>query len=151
MPKTFLPPTSGEVRYAESVEALPFFPQPIPVERDAQRMLYLYASDYTMNSMLYHAYQLDRLTIRVEEQSLPQLYRGFVRTTCPEIDQVGGDFLQSICVGKLIPAIAKHYPNTTTKFVMLPHELPEMHFLPGHSQMALKGWHLSESPFFWHF
>ena len=127
------------MRYEGSSEALPFFPQPIPIERDSNRMLYLYASDYTLNSMLYHAYQLDRLTIRVEEQSLPPMYRGFVRTTCPEIDQVGGDFLQSICVGKLLPAIAKHFPNTTTKFVMLPHELPEMHFLPGLSTMELHG------------
>jgi hypothetical protein len=72
------------------------------VERDSKRMLYLYASDYTLNSMLYHAYQLDRLTIRVDRETLPPLYRGFVQTTCPEIDQVGGDFLKSICVGKVL-------------------------------------------------
>ncbi|KAI3411945.1 hypothetical protein GPALN_002001 [Globodera pallida] len=128
----------GELRYAESPVPIPFFPQPIPTEKDSDRMLYLYASDYTMNSMLYHAYQMERLTIRVNEASLPQMYKGFVRTTCPDIEQVNGDFLQSICVGKLIPAIAKHFPNTTTKFVLLPHDLPEMRFLNGRSTMNLK-------------
>uniref|UniRef100_A0A915N6F3 Lipid-binding serum glycoprotein C-terminal domain-containing protein n=1 Tax=Meloidogyne javanica TaxID=6303 RepID=A0A915N6F3_MELJA len=104
----------GELRYPESYHSAPFFPQPIPIENDSQRMFYLYASDYTLNSMLYQAFQLDRLTIRVEEQSLPALYRTFVRTTCPDIDQAGGDFLKTICVGKLVPALGKQFPNTTT-------------------------------------
>ncbi|KAL3077551.1 hypothetical protein niasHS_012257 [Heterodera schachtii] len=127
----------GELRYADSPSPIPFYPRPIPTDKDSDRMLYLYASDYTLNSMLYHAYQMERLTIRVNEASLPQMYRGFVRTTCPDIEQVNGDFLQSICVGKLIPAMAKHFPNSTTKFVMLPHELPEMHFHNGRSTMDL--------------
>ncbi|KAL7076942.1 hypothetical protein ACQ4LE_004131 [Meloidogyne hapla] len=100
-------------------------------------MLYLYASDYTLNSMLYQAFQLDRLTIRIEEQSLPPLYRSFVRTTCPDIDQTG-DFIKSLCVGKLVPALGKHFPNTTTKFVMVPHQLPEMLFKQGLGTMELK-------------
>uniref|UniRef100_A0A914KHL3 Lipid-binding serum glycoprotein C-terminal domain-containing protein n=1 Tax=Meloidogyne incognita TaxID=6306 RepID=A0A914KHL3_MELIC len=128
----------GELRYPESYHSAPFFPQPIPIENDSQRMFYLYASDYTLNSMLYQAFQLDRLTIRVEEQSLPALYRTFVRTTCPDIDQAGGDFLKTICVGKLVPALGKQFPNTTTKFVMVPHQLPEMQFKKGLGTMDLK-------------
>jgi len=41
------------LRYPESYHSAPFFPQPIPIENDSQRMFYLYASDYTLNSMLY--------------------------------------------------------------------------------------------------
>jgi hypothetical protein len=101
-------------------------------------MLYLYASEYMLNSLLYHAYQLDKLTIQIEESSLPEPFQGFVRTSCPDIDQ-SGDLLKSICVGKLIPAIAKHFPNTTTKFLLLPHEVPEMKFSKGHATISLKG------------
>jgi hypothetical protein len=49
-----------------------------------------------------------------------------------------GDFLSSICVGKLIPNIAEKFPNTTTKFVLLPHELPETRFVQGFSSMDVR-------------
>lgn len=56
----------GELRYTESRGEVPFHPRPIPAEADADRMLYLYGSDYILNSLLYHAYQSDRLTMRVK-------------------------------------------------------------------------------------
>jgi hypothetical protein len=49
-----------------------------------------------------------------------------------------GEFLSSICVGKLIPNIAEKFPNTTTKFVLLPHELPETRFIEGFSSMDVR-------------
>lgn len=48
-----------------------------------------------------------------------------------------GDFLSGICVGKLIPAIAEKFKNATTKFVLLPHNLPKVRFLDGLSVMDL--------------
>uniref|UniRef100_A0A915CWX4 Lipid-binding serum glycoprotein C-terminal domain-containing protein n=1 Tax=Ditylenchus dipsaci TaxID=166011 RepID=A0A915CWX4_9BILA len=101
-------------------------------------MLYLYGSDYTLNSLLYHAYELDKLTIKLEQETLPELYRGFVRTTCGSMAETNGDLLSSICVGKLIPSIEENFPNTTTKFVLLPHDLPEMRFVDGLSSMDLR-------------
>ncbi|KAI1715687.1 bactericidal permeability-increasing protein [Ditylenchus destructor] len=130
----------GELRYEDSADASPpFHPRPMgPEWENSERMLYLYGSDYTLNSLLYHAYQLDKLTIKIEHGTLPELYRGFVRTTCGSMAETNGDFLASICVGKLIPSIAEKFPNTTTKFILLPHDLPEMKFIDGVSSMDLR-------------
>ncbi|CAD5219466.1 unnamed protein product [Bursaphelenchus okinawaensis] len=127
----------GELRYNNSQASAPFYPRPIPQDNDSDRMLYLYGSDYTLNSLLYHAYQTDKLTIKIEEATLSEQFKGFVKTTG---DGKGkeGDFASSICVGTLIPKISEAYPNTTTKFVLLPHGLPEMTFVDGVSSMDLR-------------
>lgn len=65
-------------------------------------MIYIYASDYTLNSLLYHAYELDKLSIEIDQKTLPEPFKAFVRTTCSDID-TSRDFLKSICVGKIIP------------------------------------------------
>jgi hypothetical protein len=52
--------------------------------------------------------------------------------------QSDGEFLSSICVGKLIPQLAEKFPNSTTKFVLLPHELPETRFVEGFSSMDVR-------------
>lgn len=75
---------------------------------------------------------------KLEQDNLPDLYKGFVRTTCQSSAQSSGDFVSGICVGKLIPSIAEHYPNTTTKFVLLPHGLPEVIFSDGLSSMDVR-------------
>jgi hypothetical protein len=56
--------------------------------------------------------------------------------------QSDGEFLSSICVGKLIPQLAEKYPNTTSKFVLLPHELPETRFVEGFSSMDVRSKYL---------
>ncbi|KAK0399766.1 hypothetical protein QR680_003204 [Steinernema hermaphroditum] len=118
----------GEVRYNESEERAPFFPKFMNTSQDSDRMLYLYGSEYIFNSLLYHAYQTDRLSLKLEEDNLPDKYKGFVRTTCNEKPGEDGDFVTGICVGKLIPAIEQNFPNTTTSFHLLPHDLPEFRF-----------------------
>ncbi|KAI6175334.1 LBP / BPI / CETP family protein [Aphelenchoides bicaudatus] len=129
---------SGELKYNQTIGRAPFFPRPIPQDNDAERMLYLYGSEYALNSLLYHAYQSDRLSIKIERDALPPQYKGFVRTTCEENMQSDGEFLSSICVGKLLPQLAEKFPNTTTKFVLLPHELPETVFKEGFSSMDVR-------------
>jgi hypothetical protein len=71
---------------------------------------------------------------------LPDKYKGFVRTICDDKIEFGGDsdVVSGICVGKLIPAIAEHFPNTTTKFVLLPHGLPEVRFFDNVSSMDVR-------------
>ncbi|CAD5226214.1 unnamed protein product [Bursaphelenchus xylophilus] len=128
----------GELRYNDSQASAPFYPPPIPQDNDSDRMLYLYGSEYTLNSLLYHAYQSDKLTIKIEQKTLSPQFKGFVRTTCDAKGDGKGDLASSICVGILIPKIAEAYPNTTTKFVLLPHGLPEMRFTDGVSSMDLR-------------
>uniref|UniRef100_A0AC34Q3I8 Uncharacterized protein n=1 Tax=Panagrolaimus sp. JU765 TaxID=591449 RepID=A0AC34Q3I8_9BILA len=131
----------GEFNYNDSLSDTPFFPRPMPNEADSERMLYLYGSEYTLNSLLYHAYESDRLSMMLEPSALPPKYQGFIRTSC-DGEQIGAsdesDLISGICVGKLIPAIAENYPNTTTKFVLLPSSLPEVKFYEGLSTMDVK-------------
>ncbi|WKY03300.1 hypothetical protein Q1695_004780 [Nippostrongylus brasiliensis] len=117
----------GEIRYSTNDEATPFFPKPMYTDSNSDRMLYFYGSDYIFNSLLYHAYQGNKLSIKLDKDNLSKKYRGFIRTTCGG-GADAGDFTSSICVGKLIPAIAEAYPNTTTSFVLLPHSLPDFQF-----------------------
>uniref|UniRef100_A0A1I8AFI1 BPI2 domain-containing protein n=1 Tax=Steinernema glaseri TaxID=37863 RepID=A0A1I8AFI1_9BILA len=125
----------GEVRYNESTDRAPFFPKYMNTSQDSDRMLYLYGSEYIFNSLLYHAYQTDRLSLKLEEANLPDKYKGFVRTSCNENAGKDGDFVSGICVGKLIPSIEQHFPNTTTSFHLLPHDLPEFRFADGVGSM----------------
>lgn len=43
----------------------PFHPNPMRTSNDSHRMLYLYGSEYLFNSLLYHAYEDDRLIVEV--------------------------------------------------------------------------------------
>lgn len=87
------------------------------------------------------------MPFQLEQSNLPDLYKGFVRTTCQSSAQNTGDFVSGICVGKLIPSIEQHYPNTTTKFVLLPHGLPELIFAEGLSSMDLRSMRFQTVPF----
>uniref|UniRef100_A0AC35FU32 Lipid-binding serum glycoprotein C-terminal domain-containing protein n=1 Tax=Panagrolaimus sp. PS1159 TaxID=55785 RepID=A0AC35FU32_9BILA len=131
----------GELNYNDSFSETPFYPRPMQVDMEYDKMLYLYGSEYALNSLLYHAYENDRLTMSLEPSALPEKYQGFVRTTCdqaPAGTPDGDDFVSGICVGKLLPSIAENFPNTTTKFVMLPAALPEVKFYDGLSTMDVK-------------
>uniref|UniRef100_A0A0K0CWF4 BPI2 domain-containing protein n=1 Tax=Angiostrongylus cantonensis TaxID=6313 RepID=A0A0K0CWF4_ANGCA len=55
----------GEIRYHNNHEPTPFYPKPIYTHTDSDRMLYFYGSDYLFNSLLYHAYQTNKLSIKV--------------------------------------------------------------------------------------
>ncbi|CAI4223500.1 unnamed protein product [Auanema sp. JU1783] len=116
----------GEVRYMDSNEPTPFYPKEMQTDEDSDRMLYFYGSDYIFNSLLYHAYQTNKLNIELNHHNLPAQYKSLVSTSCSS--QGATSFASSVCVGKLIPALAKAYPNTTTSFVLIPHGLPEFSF-----------------------
>uniref|UniRef100_A0A914CDS3 Lipid-binding serum glycoprotein C-terminal domain-containing protein n=2 Tax=Acrobeloides nanus TaxID=290746 RepID=A0A914CDS3_9BILA len=128
----------GELKYENTAGNAPFYPRPMVAEIDSEKMLYMYASEYTLNSLLYHAYESDRLGIKIEQANLPDKYKGFVRTICDDKIEFDSDVVSGICVGKLIPAIAEHFPNTTTKFVLLPHGLPEVRFFDNVSSMDVR-------------
>ena len=56
----------GELKYENTAGNAPFYPRPMVAEIDSEKMLYMYASEYTLNSLLYHAYESDRLGIKVK-------------------------------------------------------------------------------------
>ncbi|CAI2354664.1 unnamed protein product [Caenorhabditis sp. 36 PRJEB53466] len=117
----------GEIHFASSrFEPIPFFPRrmeesfPEPL---SDHMAHFYVSDHLLNSMLYNAYQDNRLALRIDESNLPKEMKSFVATQCPSKRHP-----TFVCVGYLIPQIAKSYPNSTTSFVIIPHGLPYVSF-----------------------
>uniref|UniRef100_A0A1I7XS02 BPI2 domain-containing protein n=1 Tax=Heterorhabditis bacteriophora TaxID=37862 RepID=A0A1I7XS02_HETBA len=54
----------GEIRYEDNAESTPFYPKPMVTRADSDRMMYFYGSDYLFNSLLYHAYQTNKLSIK---------------------------------------------------------------------------------------
>lgn len=67
---------------------------------------------------------------QIDEQTLPSQFRSVLRTSCEKGDapQQSGPQpspFNNICVGSLIPALAKQYPDRSTEFLILPHGLPE--------------------------
>uniref|UniRef100_A0A0M3IIC1 BPI2 domain-containing protein n=1 Tax=Ascaris lumbricoides TaxID=6252 RepID=A0A0M3IIC1_ASCLU len=122
--------------FKDDIRDTPFFPPPMRTTNDSDRMLYLYGSEYLFNSLLFHAYEGNRLLLEIDEASLPAQYKGLVRTTCANASN--GDFIASLCLGKLIPEVAKQFPNTTSSFMLLPHELPEFQLADGVGTIDLK-------------
>uniref|UniRef100_A0A915PZX0 Lipid-binding serum glycoprotein C-terminal domain-containing protein n=1 Tax=Setaria digitata TaxID=48799 RepID=A0A915PZX0_9BILA len=115
----------GEIRYEDDSRPTPFNPPAMHTGNNSSRMLYFYGSEYLFNSLLYHAYQNDRMNIEINETILPPQYKPIVRTSCDSVQSDNHNFVSSLCLGTLIPEIAAYYPNSSSLFLMLPHQIPE--------------------------
>ncbi|CAL2042734.1 unnamed protein product [Caenorhabditis brenneri] len=116
----------GEIQFEGLTEPTPFFPRPMEQmfrEPLSDHMAHFYVSDHLLNSMLYHAYQDNRLAMKIDESNLPKEMKSFVSTQCPSKKHQ-----TFVCVGYLIPEIGRLYPDSTTSFAILPHGLPYVMF-----------------------
>ncbi|GMR47333.1 hypothetical protein PMAYCL1PPCAC_17528, partial [Pristionchus mayeri] len=116
----------GEIRYDRDYIPTPFYPKFMNVPVSSDRMLYLFGSDYLFNSMLFHAYERNKLTLMLDNSNVPPLYRHALATSCGGTPS--SDLLAGICVGRLLPSIAAAYPNSTTSFLLVPHTMPDFSF-----------------------
>lgn len=89
----------------------------------SDHMAHFYVSDHLLNSMLYQAYQDNRLALKIDESNLPNEMKSFVSTQCPTKKHQ-----TYVCVGYLIPEIRHLYPDSTVSFAILPHGLPYVMF-----------------------
>ncbi|EJW72074.1 hypothetical protein WUBG_17017, partial [Wuchereria bancrofti] len=105
---------------------------------DSSRMLYFYGSEYLFNSLLYHAYEGDRMIVEIDENILPIQYKPIVRTSCDNSQRNNGNFVSSFCLGMLIPEIADRYPNASSSFLLLPHQIPEFRLSKDTGSIDLK-------------
>ncbi|KAM3725082.1 Bactericidal permeability-increasing protein [Dirofilaria immitis] len=128
----------GEIRYENDYRPTPFNPPPMRTGNNSSRMLYFYASEYLFNSLLYHAYESDRMIVEVDENNLPPQYQSIVRTSCENSQSVSRSFVSSLCLGMLIPEVALRYPNLSSSFVLLPHQIPEFRFSRDTGSIDLK-------------
>uniref|UniRef100_A0A8R1U2X5 Lipid-binding serum glycoprotein C-terminal domain-containing protein n=1 Tax=Pristionchus pacificus TaxID=54126 RepID=A0A8R1U2X5_PRIPA len=116
----------GEIRYDTDYIPTPFYPKFMNVPVASDRMLYLFGSDYLFNSMLFHAYERNKLTLMLDNSNVPPLYRRALDTSCGGAPS--SDLLAGICVGTLLPSIATTFPNSTTSFLLVPHTMPDFSF-----------------------
>lgn len=138
-PNYFETQQKGEIRYEGDYRRTPFNPPPMRTRNDSSRMLYLFGSHYLFNSLLYHAYQSDRMIVEIEEAILPAQYKSIVRTSCGGSGGNTNDsFMSSLCLGTLIPDIAVRYPNRTSSFLLLPHQVPEFQLSNGVGSIDLQ-------------
>ncbi|ULT85988.1 hypothetical protein L3Y34_005991 [Caenorhabditis briggsae] len=116
----------GEIQFESLSGPTPFFPRPMEQmfrEPLSDHMAHFYVSDHLLNSMLYYAYQDNRLALKIDESNLPKEMKSFVSTQCPSKRHQ-----TFVCVGYLVPEIGKLYPDSTTSFAILPHGLPYVMF-----------------------
>ncbi|VDK30096.1 unnamed protein product [Gongylonema pulchrum] len=148
-PEYFETQQKGEIRYKGDSRPTPFNPPPMRTGNDSSRMLHFYGSQYLFNSLLYHAYEDDRMIVEasIDETVLPLEYKSMVRTSCGSTATANDTFISSLCLGTLIPEIANRYPNRTSSFLLLPHQVPEFQLSHGVGSIDLKSrilTHISE-------
>ncbi|VBB29486.1 unnamed protein product [Acanthocheilonema viteae] len=128
----------GEIRYDNDHRPTPFNAPVMHTGNDSSRMLYFYGSEYLFNSLLYHAYEGDRIIVEIDENTLPPQYKPIVRTSCGNSQRSNWNFVSSLCLGILIPEIANRYPNASSSFLLLPHQIPEFRFCKDTGSIDLK-------------
>lgn len=110
----------GEVFWINNPKECPFPVRPmeqLPVSTE-QSMASLQISPYLLNSFAYVAYKNKILQYNFNSKNIPKA--GLLNTTC-----------QSICIGKLIPALAQKYPNQEVSIFMEATEMPEPNVING--------------------
>ncbi|KAK3103467.1 hypothetical protein FSP39_019464 [Pinctada imbricata] len=98
----------GEIYWAKSKTEAPFTPAPFPQFNETSKMLYLWVSDYTFNSIAYQAQNNQFLQYNLTQNDLPDSVKPLLNTTCSDI-----------CIGKIIPEIGRKYPNTVVRLDLM--------------------------------
>jgi len=76
--------------------------EPTPVPTD--RMAYLIASDYVVNSMFWHAFKHGLVNFRATKQTNPE-FDAVLETSCDN-DVFG------VCLGSIVPEVGKSFPHS---------------------------------------
>lgn len=105
----------GEFFFAGQQTEAPFQPPVIPSPSVADRMLLFEASDYLFNTAGYVLHQHNVLAYNLTQKDLPDDQKVYLNTTCCPSCK---------CVGKLVPAVAKNFPNASVEAFMFSTEPP---------------------------
>ncbi|XP_033754785.1 lipopolysaccharide-binding protein-like [Pecten maximus] len=106
----------GEIDWKSAPAPPPFEAPPLPPWDDTSRMMYVWVSDFMMNSLLYQAQHHNFLAYNLTAQDLPESQRGVLNTTCTS----------SLCIGNFIPALQTKYPNCQLELLMRSSKTPEI-------------------------
>jgi len=99
----------GEFFNAGDTTDAPFQPSPLPSPPTADRMATFWASSYVLNTAGYVLQKRGVLRYNLTKKDLPEQYRDRLNTTC--------GFLSG-CIGALVPAVGKMFPNASVEVEM---------------------------------
>jgi lipopolysaccharide-binding protein len=105
----------GELFYAKEIVEAPFQPAPLPSPPSTDHMVAFWASEYMLNTAGYVLQKHGVLAYNLTRNDLPADQRDKLNTTCG---------LLSGCVGVLIPAIGKAFPNAYVEVQMFATSAP---------------------------
>ncbi|XP_033754787.1 bactericidal permeability-increasing protein-like [Pecten maximus] len=110
----------GEIDWKSSPAPPPFTAPPLPPRNDTSRMMYVWVSDFMLNSMLYQGQLHKFFAYNLTAQDLPLANRSALNTTCHTL----------LCIGNLIPQLQKSYPNCQVDLHMRSASVPSVAATP---------------------
>ncbi|XP_060081853.1 uncharacterized protein LOC132561140 [Ylistrum balloti] len=119
----------GEIDWKAAPVPPPFNAPPIPQLDDTSRMMYVWVSDYLMNSLLYQTQKHNILSYNLTAKDLPEKDRGLLNTTCTS----------SLCIGNFIPPLQEKYPNCQIELQMRSKKMPEISVVNGAIETNMVG------------
>lgn len=96
----------GTVLWRYGQTEAPYSAASFPSNYDTTKMAYIAISDYLFNTMFYQAYRHNMLVFNITSTNIGQR-KNMLNTTCSDA-----------CIGKLIPQIAKSFPNSSVELHM---------------------------------
>ncbi|KAH9507643.1 hypothetical protein Btru_053318 [Bulinus truncatus] len=94
----------------------PFSPAPMPDDVDNSKMVYLWISEYTAQTLAYVAHIHDFLQYKLTKNLLPKKWAGLLDTSC------NGTF----CAGSVFPQLAQKFPNSELQILIKSSKVPEV-------------------------
>jgi len=108
----------GEVLWKDdTTSGAPISAPAMPKSGDTQNMLYLWVSDYVLDTFFFQAQKHGFLVRNVTAKDLPPESRGVLNTTCAGFTP---------CIGKYITAIGQKYPNSAVELRMRSTRVPDL-------------------------
>ncbi|XP_021357965.1 lipopolysaccharide-binding protein-like [Mizuhopecten yessoensis] len=119
----------GEIDWKSAPSPPPFQAPTLPQWNDTSRMMYLWVSDFMINSLFYQAQQHNLLSYNLTAQDLPKSTRGVLNTTCTS----------SLCIGNFIPPLQQKYPNCQIELRMKSTKMPLISVVNGSIETKMAG------------
>ncbi|KAK2166772.1 hypothetical protein LSH36_35g01053 [Paralvinella palmiformis] len=107
----------GVVYDRDNPEDPPFYPPEIGNhDDDDNRMIYLYVTDYLINSAFYATFRRGMMNYNITPEIVPEEFRGYLNTTC----------MGDICIGTIFPQLSWLYPESSITVALLATSAPRM-------------------------
>jgi lipopolysaccharide-binding protein len=111
----------GEFFHVDQPTEAPFEPADLPSTAPSDRMVTFWISDYVLNTAGYVLHKNNVLAYNLTQQDLPENEKYYLNTTCCFSCQ---------CIGKILPQVAKMFPNESVVAHMSTSQPPTVNITP---------------------